>query len=404
MHGPTHQRERAAAKVDWLSRCLKSDTGKPIPNVANAIEALRSDPAIRDALAFDEMARRPMLMHPIGEPLAQPFEPRPVSDVDAIELQRWLQQAGLHRVANETVNDAIAHRAEECAYHPIADYLNALQWDGQKRLDVWLVTRLGSKFTPYTQAVGRMFLLSMVARIFSPGCKADHMLILEGAQGTLKSTACSILAGEWFSDNLPDVAGKDASLHLRGKWLVEVSEMHVFTKAEAAQLKAFITRTHERYRAPYNRLEVNEPRQSVFIGTTNRESYLRDETGGRRFWPVKVRTIDLEGLADDRDQLFAEAVQQYLEGTQWWPNKDFERKYIEPEQEVRYEPDAWEEPIRRYLSTVSETTVGDVARCALSIEARSLGKAEQIRIAAAMEVIGWRRGKRQMGRRPWLRA
>jgi predicted P-loop ATPase len=147
-----------------------------------------------------------MLMHPIGEPLAQPFEPRPVSDVDAIELQRWLQKAGFHRIASETVHDAIAHRAEECAYHPVFHYLDALQWDGQKRLDVWMVTKLGSELSPYMRAVGRMFLLSMVARIYSPGCKADHMLILEGAQGALKSTACSTLAGEWFSDNLPDVA------------------------------------------------------------------------------------------------------------------------------------------------------------------------------------------------------
>jgi hypothetical protein len=367
----------------WRTRCKLSATGALLPILFNAMEALAGIPDLAEGYSYDEMLRCPMVAN---------SPPRPMLDADVIRLQRRLQDEGLTRISRETVRDAVEVYSRERSTHPLRDYLNGLTWDQTPRLSHWTVDYLGADENAYNTAIGSMFLISMVARVLDPGCKADHMLILEGPQGELKSSACRALAGAYFSDSLPDIAtgGKDVSSHLRGKWLLEIAELHAFNRAEATQLKSFLSRQHEDFRPVYLRNEVREPRQCVFIGTSNKDTYLRDETGGRRFWPLKCGDINVEGLRAARDQLFAEAVHLYRQGEKWWPDKAFERDIIEPEQAARYEADAWEGPIERWLTLVMDgTTVAEVAKGALDLELNRLDMLAQKRISAILRNLDW---------------
>ena len=310
---------------------------------------LRDAPELAGLVSYDEMLRAALLRRPVpGTGEAEDGLPRPLRDTDVTAAQEWLQRAGLAGLSKDVAHQAVELRARENSFHPVRDHLEALRWDGVARLGSWLTAYLGVPAGAYSAAIGRMFLVAMVARILEPGCKADYMLVLEGPQGAGKSSACAALGGEWFSDNLPDIrGGKDVAQHLNGKWLIEVAELAALDEAEAAALKAFVTRTVERYRPSYGRREVVESRQCVFIGTTNKAACLRDETGGRRFWPVRVGAVDLEALRRDRDQLLAEAVHAFRDGASWWPDAAFEASCIAPQQEARFEADAWEEAIAR---------------------------------------------------------
>jgi predicted P-loop ATPase len=392
----------ARGSLRWLGSAQTDRQSEPRPNLFNVMLALRDDPRFAELFAYDEMLRVSILMQPIGRVIDanDHFRARPIRDADVGALQEMLQHSGLERIGRDTVHQAVDLRASERAFHPVRDYLGSITWDRVPRISVWLSEYLGAENTEYHATIGGMFLIMMVARIFDPGCKADYMLILEGPQGALKSSACRILGGEWFSDALPDVrsSGKDVAQHLNGKWLIEVAEMSALDKAEASALKAFITRDTERYRPSYGRNEVIEPRQCIFVGTTNETVYLRDKTGGRRFWPVRVGTVKIEALVRDRDQLFAEAVALYQAQTKWWPDAAFERTVIVPEQDARYETDAWEEVIRDYLAQRSKTTVLDIARVALSFTPDRIGTADQRRITAALRRLSWSERRSARGR------
>jgi Virulence-associated protein E len=207
------ERERRGV---WLAKCLLGSTGKPLPNLANGLTFIRE--VMPAHFAYDEMAGITMLIRPLRDDAD--FRPRACTDADVGFLQEIMQRQGLKQIGAEVAHQAVDVRARERSFHPVRQYLNGIEWDGTSRLSGFFPAYFGAAPTEYEMAVGGMFLVSMVARVFEPGCKADHMPVIEGPQGGMKSTACRILAGEWFSDSLPDVGGgKEVSQHLRGKWL-----------------------------------------------------------------------------------------------------------------------------------------------------------------------------------------
>ena len=300
------------------------------------------------------------------------------------------------RPGTDTVRQAISHLAHLNKVNPLRDYLMGVHWDGTLRIDTWLSDYAGVENSEYTRLVGRKFLLSAVARGLEPGCKADHMLVLEGAQGIQKSTVAKALAPnpEWFVDRLPDVRNKDAVLQLHGHWIVEVSEMDGVNRAEVSAIKAFLSADHDTYRPPYGSAHVTIPRSCVFVGTINPDGdgrYFRDTTGNRRYWPVSCTLLDAVGLAAVRDQLWAEAVRAYQSGEIWWVDRDTEHRLVKPEQAARQETDSWADLISVWLNNGdhNRVTVAALANACLQIPPDRMHAGVTRRIASALKELGW---------------
>ncbi len=426
---------------DWMKGLRRDKTGETVANVHNAMVMLRS-PNFAGMLDYDELQAAAILRRPVPEAHRPPpatFKARAIEDVDLTTLQARLQRLWLPSVALNVVYQAVEAVARDNSFHPVRDWLDGLVWDGKPRLDSWLTDYLGAvvddiQNVDYLKEIGPKFLISMVARIYRPGCKVDYMLILEGGQGSVKSSACRVLAGaEYFSDALRDVTHKDASQHLRGLWLVEIAELEAMGKAETSAMKAFITRVTERYRPPFGRKEVIEPRQCVFVGTTNEGVYLKDSTGNRRSWPVKVRLVDLAALKRDRDQLFAEAVARFHQGEQWWPEPEAEAQYIVPAQRSRMVRDIWHDHIEAWLEGVAPAdqyitsgaiafniseeipekmrgdvrkevvTVADIALYALRRRTKDMSKLDWLRISGVLAALGWKYSHKSHGRAAYSR-
>jgi len=410
------------SKPAWFNRLRQDMAGTPERNEANVIIALTSDAAFAGVLAFDDFAQAIVVRQPLPWDRATGPFPRAWEDADEVRTAEWLQLRGVN-VAPMVVGRAIGAVARDHRIHPVRDWLEHVRWDGTPRIETWTSTYLGADPTAFHHTVGALWLISAVARIFRPGAKADHMLILEGPQGARKSTALKVLAGEeWFTDELPELGSKDAAIHLQGIWIVEIAELDAIGRAEVSRIKAFLTRTTDRFRPPYGRYTVEVPRQCVFAGTVNPDTYLRDETGNRRFWPLRCGTIDIASLARDRDHLWAEAVHRFREGAIWWIDDAVILAEAAAAQEARYQADAWDARIDRWLThdtrsvnrghagyedwqdeeferaePIRDVSVGEILEGALGIEPAKWTKGDQMRVGAWLKSRHWERYRSRIG-------
>lgn len=402
------------ADSDWRKKLMwtESQNGNATlnKNLANAATILAHHPAWRDVLAFDDFAQKAVALKcppSHGRHYDPENYPHRWGDHDDSLAAVWLQRGDPPldvdvRVARSAVD--VVSRLRRI--HPVREYLDALAWDGVGRLDGWLVRYLGAgsglgaqatdeATSKYLAAVGAKWMIAAVARIYSPGCKADTVLVLEGEQGLRKSTALKVLGGAWFTDELADVGSKDASVQLQGAWIIELAELDALSKAESAKIKSFFTRTVERYVPKYAKHPLEVPRQCVFAGTVNHGTYLRDETGNRRFWPVRCTKIDIDALKADRDQLWAEAVVRFRKGEPWFLDREME-PHAQAEQDARYQRDAWEPVIHGYVETLARTSLVQVLECALRLERGKWGQSEQNRAARCLQALGWVRKRARL--------
>lgn len=356
--------------------------GIPPANIDNAVRVLERHPDLKGCVWFDEFTGRAMTSWGGGI--------REWGEAETLAATLLLQRSvGLTLMTPTTVDAAVNATAFANRRNSAQEWLRALAWDGVERLPLLLTRGFGAAANDYTVAVGRCFMVGMVARVLRPGCKVDTMPVFEGSQGLGKSAALQALVGaDWFAEAAESVIAKDFFVGLQGKVLIEIAELDTFSRSEVTAVKRVLTCQTDRFRAPYGRRAEDHPRTCVFSGTTNRDDWNRDETGARRFWPVACTAIDLVWIRESRAQVFAEAVTRLDRGEEWWdvPAGDARR-----EQEARREGDEWEAPIARYLAGRREVEVAAILENGLGMTPDKWSKPIQMRVAAILRGMGWAR-------------
>jgi len=335
------------------------------------------------------LTRRP----PVGSELA---------DDDLAYVAHWAAITRGWSIGLDGVHAACSLAARARERHPVRTYLESVRWDGLPRLGTWLQRYAGAPDAHTTSMIGIWTLIAAVARILRPGCQADHVLILEGGQGEGKSELIRTLAGAYYLPQLPNLLGERPGQELQGHWLIEIAELDAFRGIAVSRIKDFVSRTVDVYRPSYGRCSIHRPRQCVFIGTTNEETYLRDPTGGRRFWPVMTHDLDAQALARDRDALWAEAVLEYRRGVSWWPDRSW-WPALRAIQEARYEIDPWEPIVATFIEPLPHVSTAEVLDRALGKEIERWTRGDQMRVAEILKRLGWRM-RWISGQRRWFRA
>lgn len=298
------QKPFSTAKVDFIT----TEKGAIIANVENVFLTLEADPHLAGKFRFNTFAGT-------IETIYQNDKWLPFQRGDVIRIRSYLMRTYPHfaKIGHTEVEDAMVRMAEHSKVSPPVEWIKSLTWDKTPRVDMWLTSTYGVPSDAYHIAVGSNVLKGLVKRLVHPGCKFDYVLVLEGKQGIRKSTSLAVLGGDWHVETVFAPDNKDFFMLFAGNAIVEFSEGETLSRTDAKKLKAVITMQHDKYRAPYERSAKDFPRQCIFTMTTNQEQYLKDETGNRRWLPVKViKEADIEWLTENREQLYAEAYHRVI--------------------------------------------------------------------------------------------
>ena len=327
--------------TEWLKKLEVTSKGMIANTINNVSLILVNDRRLSEAFYYDAFRERPIVCGDLPWVALKDRLGTVWNDTDDAGLRRFLEKEYRIESAGK-IKDAVELAMIEKVRHPVREYLEGLEWDGEKRLETLFIEYLGAEDSLYTRAVTRAALIGAVARIMTPGCKHDHMLVLVGPQGCRKSTTLMKLGKEWFSDSLFTMSGKDAFEQLQGAWIIELGEMAAARKSEVEQIKSFVSKQSDNYRSAYAHRTQDHPRQCAFFGSTNDNEFLRDSTGARRFWPV---TVDNTGrkMADRLtseivDQIWAEAVQAFRDGEHWYLSEEAETEARAVQEEHTEEP------------------------------------------------------------------
>lgn len=301
---------------DFLSKLKRDKNGTPESDVFNCLVVLKQDPSLKGKIRLDEFAHRLVVIDDL--PWRGKDETPYWTDTDDACLRNYFATKYLIK-GKGIIDDALQEVTQDNKFHPVRQYLTGLTWDGECRLDTLFMDYIGAEDTEYIRAVTRKWMCGAVARVMDPGFKFDTAIVLYGSQGLGKSLILERLGRKWFNNSLVDIKTKDALEQIQGSWIVELAELAPTYKNDNEIVKAFISRTSDRFRSPYGRRTEEYPRQCVFAGSTNNLMFLKDRTGNRRFWPITGdkdrKTKNSWDLSKDEiDQLWAEAFRYWSEG------------------------------------------------------------------------------------------
>jgi len=378
---------------------------KKAPPLLAAVQLMRKDEAWQGVFAYDDFAKRDIVRRAIPGAAKRRNEfPHDLTDTDVTDATLWLQAVGVP-ISTRTAGEAIHAVAADSAFHPVRDYLHRLEWDGVPRIDTWLVDHLGASDTAFNRAAGAKWLIGAVARAERPGCAMKTVLVIEGPQDLGKSTVFATLAVEdrFFTDHISNLNKKDALEEVQGKWIIEFAEFDTLGRAEANRVKAFISTRTDHFRPSYARIAEDFPRQWVGVATVNPggTGYLRDETGGVRFWPVACavgwragRAVDFDRLRSTRDQFWAEALVRFRCDEPWWITDEAVRAEQVEAAAARAEDDPREPAVRTAVEGQRWVQMADVL-LEIGYQVERHDKSLQTQIGGLLTRLGWIRHRCQ---------